>query len=234
MTPPETPPDAPIRVLLVEDHQVVAESLSALLADYPDLRVLGWVPTVAAAIDAVQRSEPDVILLDFRLPDGSGAQAAAKIRERRPRAAIVFLSADESDDAVTAAVEAGAAGYLLKSVPSDELVRAIHRAAQGEILIPAQRLAELLARRRAVARQRAEYARLTASLTPREREILGLMAEGMDNRALAHHLHIEYSTVRSHVRKVLLKLGARSQLEAVAKATESGIVPFAGSHKEPR
>ncbi|MGY1708307.1 response regulator [Geodermatophilus sp. SYSU D00758] len=234
MTTSETPLVAPIRVMLVEDHQVVAESLAALLADYPDLQVLGWVPTVAAAVEAAQRHDPDVVLVDFRLPDGSGAQAAAEIHRRRPRAAIVFLSADESDDAVTAAVEAGAAGYLLKSAPSDELVRAIHRAAEGEILIPAQRLAELLARRRAVVRRRAEYARLTASLTPREREILGLMARGMDNRALARHLHIEYSTVRSHVRKVLVKLGARSMLEAVAKATEAGIVPAPASHDESR
>ncbi|MGY1727546.1 response regulator [Geodermatophilus sp. SYSU D01062] len=234
MTVPESPPDAAIRVLLVEDHQVVAESLAALLAEYPDLDVLGWVPTVAAAVEAVQRSEPDVVLVDFRLPDGSGAQAAARIRELRPHAAVVFLSADSSDDAVTAAVEAGAAGYLLKSAPSDDLVRAIHRAADGEILIPAQRLAELLTRRRAIARQRARHTRLGASLTPREREVLGLMARGMDNRALARHLGIEYSTVRSHVHKVLLKLDARSMLEAVAKATESGIVPTPRSPGEPR
>jgi DNA-binding NarL/FixJ family response regulator len=214
-----------IRVLIVEDHQLVAEGLTALLDSYPDLQVVGWVPTVAAVSTAEERYKPDVALVDFRLPDGSGVEAAAGIHARWPQTAIVFLSADDSDDAVTAAVAAGAVGYFLKSAPSEQVALAIRRAAEGETLIPAERLARLIARRSAIARAGAEQARVRESLTPREREILGLLAEGLDNRTIAGHLHVGYSTVRSHVRKVLQKLGARSQLEAVVKATESGILP---------
>jgi DNA-binding NarL/FixJ family response regulator len=220
-----TPPRARIRVLLVEDHQLVAEGLTALLEEYPDLHVLGWAPTIAAALEIAGREQVDVGLIDFRLPDGVGADAAIGILERQPETAIVFLSADDSADAVTAAVEAGAAGYLLKSAPSEEVARAIRRAAEGETLIPARLLADLLARRRVLQRERAERAWVIESLTPREREILSLMTEGLDNRALAERLHIEYSTVRSHVRKVLQKLGVRSKLEAVVRATESGMLP---------
>lgn len=215
----------PIRVLLVEDHQVVAEGLQALLEEYDDLHVVGWAPTVAAAEAAAAAGPADVALVDFRLPDGSGADAAAAIRAHRPETAIVILSVDDSDDAMMAAVGAGASGYLLKSAPSDEVVGAIRRAAEGETLIPAQRMVELLTRERAVVRAQAEQARVRETLTPREREILSLLAAGLDNRAVADRLSIEYTTVRSHVHRVLQKLGARSQLEAVVKATELQIVP---------
>jgi DNA-binding NarL/FixJ family response regulator len=214
-----------IRVLLVEDHQVVAEGLKALLEEYPDLHVVGWAPTVEAADVLAAASPADVALVDFRLPDGSGADAAARIRTHQPATAIVILSVEETDDAMMAAVAAGAVGYLIKSAPSDEVVRAIRRAAEGETLIPAQRMMDLLTRRRVAMRQEAERARVRDMLTPRELEILHLLAEGMDNHAVAERLCIEYTTVRSHVHRLLQKLGARSKLEAVVKATELGIVP---------
>lgn len=219
------PPHRRIRVLIVEDHQLVAEGLAALLEEYEDVRLLGWVPTVAAAVQRAEREVIDVALIDFRLPDGVGADAATGILQRRPATAIVFLSADDSDDAMAAAVESGAVGYLVKSAPIEDVVQALRRAVEGETLIPAQKLAELLARRRAMRQEQAAQAAVTESLTPREREILELITQGMDNRAVAERLHIEYSTVRSHVRKVLLKMGARSKLEAVVKATECGITP---------
>lgn len=218
-------PEAPVRVLLVEDHQVVAEGLQALLEEYADLHVIGWAPTVAAAEAAAARSTTDVALVDFRLPDGSGADAAAAIRAHQPHTAIVILSVEDSDDAMMAAVGAGASGYLLKSAPSDDVVQAIRRAAEGETLIPAQRMMELLSRRRVAMRQEAERARVREALTPRELEILHLLSEGLDNHAVAERLCIEYTTVRSHVHRLLQKLGARSKLEAVVKASELGIVP---------
>jgi DNA-binding NarL/FixJ family response regulator len=115
-------------------------------------------------------------------------------------------------------VEAGAAGYLVKTAAGSEIVEAVQRAAEGEMLLPAPRLAALLARRRELAQEEDRRARLLGSLTPREREILTLMAEGLDNRRIADRLHVAYPTVRSHVRRVLQKLGARSRLEAVVKA----------------
>jgi DNA-binding NarL/FixJ family response regulator len=166
-----------------------------------------------------------VALIDYRLHGENGLAAALAIRERWPKTSIVFLSADDSDEAVSDAVEVGAVGYILKSATGDEVVDAIRRAAAGETLVPAQRLVGLLARRGAIERERAKQLQLAESLTPREREILELLAEGLDNRAIADHLYIEYSTVRSHVRKLLQKLGARTKLEAVVRATKLGVLP---------
>jgi two-component system nitrate/nitrite response regulator NarL len=197
---------------------VVAEGLVALFDGQPLLQVLAWVPSVADAVRIAERQSVDVAIVDFRLPDGTGADAAARIREYRPTAAIVFLSADDSDQAMLAAVEAGASGYLVKSAAGPEIVDAVRRAADGEMLIPAPKLAALLGRRREVAGQDDDRGRRLASLTPREMEILQLMTHGLDNREIAARLSVAYPTVRSHVRQVLNKLGARSRLEAVIKA----------------
>lgn len=217
-----------IKVMLVEDHRVVAEGLWALLAEYSDLTVVGWAASVAEAAPMAKELTPHVALVDFRLPDGTGADAATRIRAHDPSAAIVILSADTSDDALLAAVEAGATGYLLKSASGDEIAGAIRSAAEGETLIPARTLMEVLARHRESARVSAQQAERLESLTPREQEILALMSQGLDNRAVAGHLSISYATVRTHVRKILEKLEARSQLEAVAKAADLGFRP--GEH----
>jgi len=207
-------------VLIVEDHQVVAEGLAVLLDEHPDLDVVGWAATVADAERLVATEPVDVVVLDYWLPDRTGAEAVAALRVYRPDAAVVFLSADDSDDVILAALEAGASGYLVKSAGGADVAAAVRRAAEGEILMPARQLAALLTRRREQARQQAEQSRRLASLTPRERQILGLMAEGLDNREIALRLGISYATVRSHVRHLLGKLGARSKLEAVVRAVD--------------
>lgn len=216
------------KVLIVEDHRVVAEGLWALLAEYSDLTVVGWADSVAEVVPMAKELGPDVALVDFRLPDGTGADAAAAIRANDPSTAIVILSADASDSALLAAVEAGACGYLLKSASGDEIASAIRSAAEGETLIPASTLVEVLARHRENARSSAQQTERLESLTPREQEILTLMSQGLDNRAVAERLSISYATVRTHVRKILEKLEVRSQLEAVAKAADWGF-----RHVEP-
>ncbi|MDX3228308.1 response regulator transcription factor [Streptomyces sp. ME19-01-6] len=210
------------KVLIVEDHRVVAEGLWALLAEYSDLTVVGWADSVAEVVPMAKELGPDVALVDFRLPDGTGADAAAAIRAQDPSTAIVILSADASDSALLAAVEAGACGYLLKSASGDEIGAAIRSAAEGETLIPASTLVEVLARHRETVRSSAQQTERLESLTPREQEILTLMSQGLDNRAVAERLSISYATVRTHVRKILEKLEVRSQLEAVAKAADWG------------
>jgi two-component system, NarL family, response regulator DevR len=215
---------ARIRVLLAEDHRIVAEGLTSLLESYPDIEMLGWFPSVAETVEVARERTPDVAVLDFRLADGTGATAAAGIREVSPATALVFLSADASEESLIAAVEAGACGYLIKSAGADEVACAVRRAAEGEMLIPADQLAALLVRSRELAQRQRDRGRLREAFTSRELEVLALMVDGLDNRALAAQLSVSYATARTHVRNVLQKLGARSKLEAVVKATESGLI----------
>jgi DNA-binding NarL/FixJ family response regulator len=219
-----SPPDREnrIKVLLVEDHPVVAEGLSSLLQDYDDLSLLAVAGSVAEVPGIVDRLCPDVAVIDYHLPDGTGTDVADIVRARCSSVAIVFLSADESDERLIEAIEAGATSYLLKSASGEEIIGSIRAAAAGQTAIPAGTIASALAARRESARQRAERDRLLGSLTPREREILALMISGADNMAVAETLQISYATVRTHVRSILAKLGAHSQLDAVAKATQLG------------
>jgi DNA-binding NarL/FixJ family response regulator len=221
------PEHAPITVLLVEDHLLVAEGLATMLNATGDLKVVGSAPTAAEADRLAFHHQPDVVVIDSHLPDGDGADTAVRIRERQPRVAIVFLSADESEAAMIAAVRAGACAYLPKSRATRDVVEAVRRAAQGEMLIPAAQLARLLARSHEMARDDEERRRMLESLTRREQEVLALMAEGLDNRAIAAELGIGFTTVRGHVQNVLEKLDAHSKLEALACAARYGLLDAA-------
>ncbi|GAA1819963.1 response regulator transcription factor [Planosporangium flavigriseum] len=211
------------RILIVEDHQVVAEGLAALLGEHPDLEVVGIAGSVADVERWAGSAAVDVAVVDYWLPDGTGVDATAVLRRYWPEIMVLFLSADDSDESMLAALETAASGYLIKSAGGADVTAAVRRAAEGEIVVPARQLAALLARRREQAQRQAERARMIESLTPRERQILGLMAEGMDNRDIARQLGVSYTTVRSHVRHLLNKLSAHSKLEAVVKAAEWGL-----------
>jgi two-component system nitrate/nitrite response regulator NarL len=222
------PPDMQaIAVLIVEDHTLVAEGLAALLEASGDVKVVGRAPSVVDAVRMVVEVNPDVVLMDSHLPDGSGAEAAARMRRHRPRLPILFLSADGSEGAMIAAVRAGACGYLPKSQAAADVVMAVKRAADGEMLIPAAQLATLLARSHEMARDEAERRRLLDALTRREKDVLLLMAEGLDNRAIAAELAIGFTTVRGHVQNILEKLDAHSKLEALAHAARYGLLDAA-------
>ena len=213
-----------IRVMIVEDHTMVAESLERALKAEPTIEVVALAASVADALEKVDDAAPDLVLMDYRLPDGTGAQAAEAIRLVAPTATIVFVSGDSSDEAMLSAVEVGASGYLLKTQPVGELTEAVIRAAAGEMLIPAHELSRLLVSRQRRQRSETDRQQVASRLTPREREILRLMASGADNASMAEQLHVELTTVRWHVQNILEKLGAHSKLAAVAAAAEFGLV----------
>ena len=214
----------PITVLIVEDHRLMVEGLASLLGEVAELRVVGTAGSVKEAIEAAQTLRPQVVLMDFRLPDGDGPEATERIRHDHPEVAVLFLSADVSDDAMMRAIDAGACGYISKVASAEELTNAIRRAGEGEFLLPAATMSRLLARQREARKTEAAKERLSEDLTAREREVLNMMASGLDNYAIADKLGIGYGTVRSHVRGVLEKLGARSRLQAVAVARETGLI----------
>ncbi|HEY3085147.1 MAG TPA: response regulator transcription factor [Candidatus Dormibacteraeota bacterium] len=209
--------DEPARVLIVEDHRVVAEGLAALINAQADMNVVGSVGTVAECVPAAAELNPDIVLLDFRLPDGTGPDAAAAIRAIRPAAKMIFLTREDTEAARFAAVQSGASAFLHKSRAAAEVVAAIRDVARGKMLITPRTIATLLAKRRAIEAQ-------LERLTPREKEVLRLMAEGQPSRAIATQLGISYTTVRTHIRSLGNKLAVHSKLEAIVKARELGLI----------
>ncbi|MEA2682609.1 MAG: hypothetical protein QOK05_937 [Chloroflexota bacterium] len=213
-----------IRVVLVDDHPLVAAGLAAVLAGEPDIEVVGVAGTALGAVEIAGRETPDVILMDVRLPDRSGVEAAVAIRATQPEVVVVFLTSDASDEVIGGAVQAGAVGFLLKGDDPNAIAGAIRRAAVGEMLIPATVLARLLSAQRRETQGAAELATAAAKFTPREREVLSVMAEGLENADISERLFVELTTVRWHVRNILEKLGVHSRLAAVIRASELGLV----------
>jgi len=213
-----------INVLLVEDHRLMFEGLSSLLTEYSDINVLGVATTVADSIAKASLLKPDLVLMDYRLPDGDGAQASERIRSLLPDTAVLFLSADPSEASMIRAVEAGASGYVSKGASAEELVTSIRKAADGEFLLEAATMARLLEQRRQSLQTASEQRRLRSDITPREHDVLRLMARGLDNYEIAEELGIGYGTVRGHVRGLLQKLGSHTRLHAVAAARKAGLL----------
>jgi len=210
-------PNQPIRVLIVEDHQIVADGLRALLNDQKDMTVVGMVGSVGESAAKALELLPDIVLLDFRLNDGTGADAAAAIRRVAPNAKHIFLTREDSDVARFAALESGASGFIHKSRAAGEVVDAIRKVAGGGTLITPSAIAALINRRRQTDTQR-------ESLTAREKEVLRLMAEGVSSRDIASKLGISYATVRTHIRSLDAKLGVHSKVQAIVKARELALI----------
>jgi DNA-binding NarL/FixJ family response regulator len=205
------------RVLVVEDHRVVAEGLAALINHQNDMEVVGSVGTVAESAGAANELRPDVVILDYRLPDGTAPDAADAIRGVRPEVKVIFLTREDTDAARFAAVQAGASAFIHKSRAASDVVEAIRDVARGKMLITPRTIATLLSKRRSIDAQ-------LESLTPREKEVLRLMAEGLPSRSIAAELGISYTTIRTHIRSLGGKLGVHSKLEAIVKAREMGLI----------
>jgi two-component system nitrate/nitrite response regulator NarL len=221
---PGEPSTRRVQVLIVQDHPLLASAIARVLEGQPDLAVSGVSASGAAAVESVAQNKPDVVLMDFRLPDVSGPSAARTIKTAHADAAIVFHSADDSETALLDAIDAGATAYLTKDATADQIIEAVRRASAGEVLIPVELFARAIARQRAVVIKKREREQLLAEFTPRELDILHLLAEGLDTIAMSRRLGIAPHTVEWHVRHVIEKLQVHSKLQAVIAAARKGLI----------
>ena len=212
------PGPRPLTVAIVEDHAMVAEGLASALEVDPELAVVGIAGNLAEALELVRSRRPDVVLMDYRLPDGDGASGTADVKATSPETQVVMLTAMGGQDVLARAIEAGCSGFLHKTKPISDVRMALRRAGSGEALFAPDALADV------VGRLRDRGAPLGPALTARELQVLTLLAEGASTDQIAADLFLSLHTVRNHVRNILGKLGAHSKLEAVAVATREGIV----------
>ncbi|MDX5445275.1 MAG: response regulator [Zoogloeaceae bacterium] len=224
--------DSPIRIVLVDDHSLFRSGIRMLLGRDPGFEIVGEAGEASEGIKAVGRLRPDVVLLDLHMPGMCGIEAAAMIAAETPESHVLMLTVSEEGEDLLAALRAGACGYLLKNIEADALVGAIRSAAAGESVISPQMMGKLLAGvRQPPAAQAAPSPAPAADgerLTPREAEILGLIAHGKSNKEIARALDVAESTVKIHVQNLLRKLGLASRVQAAVYAVERGIGGPAG------
>ncbi|MDA1387851.1 response regulator transcription factor [Glycomyces lechevalierae] len=204
-----------IRVFLLDDHEVVRRGLCELLERDGDIEIVGEAASVAEAIRRVPASHPDVVVVDARLPDGSGVEVCRRVREADPSIAVLVLTSYEDDETLFAAIEAGAAGFLLKQVRGNDLVEAVRKVADGQSLLDARVTGAVLERLRSGPPRAPEL----DGLSEQERRLLALIGEGLTNREIAERMHLAEKTVKNYVTRVLAKLGLQRRTQAAVLAS---------------
>ena len=207
-----------IRVMLVDDHEVVRQGLKSLLERREHIDIVAEAGSVAGAVTGAARTQPDVIVMDVRLPDGTGIEACREIRAEHPAIKVLMLTSYADDEAVYGSIIAGAAGYLLKQTRARELVSAIEAVARGESLLDPNVTSAVLTRMRDLAAGR--HKDPLADLSDQERRILGLIAEGKTNREIAGIVYLSEKTVKNYVSTILSKLGMERRAQAAAFLAE--------------
>ncbi|WUD72335.1 response regulator transcription factor [Streptomyces sp. NBC_00510] len=211
---------APIRVFLVDDHEVVRRGLHDLLDAEPDIEVAGEAGTVDHALARAPALRPDVAILDVRLPDGDGIGVCRELRSRMPGLACLMLTSFDDDDALLDAIMAGAAGYVLKQIKGSDLVSAVRTVASGQSMLDPATTARLMNSLREQEQPPEPQDEALAGLTPREREILELIGEGLTNRQIGQRLFLSEKTVKNHISRMLGKLGVERRIQAAVLATQ--------------
>ncbi|MFF7214849.1 response regulator [Streptomyces sp. NPDC008238] len=211
---------APIRVFLVDDHEVVRRGLHDLLDAEPDIEVAGEAGTVDHALARAPALRPDVAILDVRLPDGDGICVCRELRSRMPGLACLMLTSFDDDDALLDAIMAGAAGYVLKQIKGSDLVSAVRTVASGQSMLDPATTARLMNSLREQEQPPEPQDEALSGLTPREREILELIGEGLTNRQIGERLFLSEKTVKNHISRMLGKLGVERRIQAAVLATE--------------
>ncbi len=213
----------PLRVLLVDDHEVVRSGVRALLQATDDIIVTAEAGTVREAVDEADRARPDVVVMDVRLADGSGIEATREIRARHPKTAVIMLTSFADDEALFASIMAGAAGYVLKQVKGGELVRAIRTVGKGESMLDPAVTSAVLDRLRKGKHLMADEK--LARLSPQEERILNGIADGKTNREIGEELNLAEKTVKNYVSSILSKLEVARRAEAAVYLTRHTTTP---------
>jgi DNA-binding NarL/FixJ family response regulator len=211
------------RVLIADDDDLMRAGLVELLSGEPSIEIAGQARTGREAIERARRLRPDVVLMDVRMPDLDGIAATAELARAQPEVRVLVLTTFEQDDYIFGALRAGASGFLLKRTPPEELVAAVQTVAAGDSLLSpsvTRRVIDRMAQQPAP--DLSNQSKL-AELTPREREVMQLVAGGLSNPEIAAELVVEDATVRSHIRRILMKLGLRDRVQIVIFAYENGI-----------
>ncbi len=222
----------PIRVFLLDDHEVVRRGVHDLLDAEPDIDVVGEAGSVDQGLARGPALRPDVAILDVRLPDGDGITVCRELRARMPRLACLILTSFDDDDALMDAVMAGAAGYVLKQIKGSDLISAVRTVAAGESMLDPATTARLMSSLRGDGMGEDKDPRLSG-LSPREREILALIGEGLTNRQIGERLFLSEKTIKNHISRLLAKLGVERRVQAAVLATRP-TPPRTGGHPDGR
>jgi two-component system, NarL family, response regulator DegU len=223
----------PTRLAIVDDHQLTRESLQNMLLDETDIEVVGEAANGRQALLLCSRLRPDLILMDVRMPEMDGLAATKEVKERYPETSVMMLTMHENPDYLLEALKAGAAGYILKDAPQEDIVEAVRRVRSGESPLDPELAARILRRSASEGEMRRGTigphgrSRDFESLTPRELEVLGLMKLGRTNRQIAADLVISLGTSKNHVEHIIAKLGVSARTQAVVRALEVGILEIA-------
>ncbi|HET8779038.1 MAG TPA: response regulator transcription factor [Agromyces sp.] len=209
-----------IRVLVADDHPIVRAGIAGLLSAADDIEVVGEASDGVAAVRLAAEKEPDLVLMDLRMPGLDGAEATARILADRPRAKVLILTTYETDEHILGAIEAGASGYLLKAAPEEEILAGVRSVVAGETVLAPSIAAKLVSR----VRQGTGGGPETPSLSPRELEVLRLVADGRSNPEIARDLFIGEATVKTHLLHVFEKLEVGDRTRAVTRAMELGLL----------
>ncbi|MDX2760255.1 response regulator transcription factor [Streptomyces sp. ME08-AFT2] len=213
-------PDNPIRVFLLDDHEVVRRGVHDLLNDEPDITVIGEAANVEQALVRVPALRPQVAVLDVRLPDGDGVTVCRELRSQMPELACLMLTSFDDEEALLDSIMAGASGYVLKQIQGSDLVSAVRTVAAGQSLLDPSATTRLMARLRQD-QQTEEEPDALPGLTTREREILALIGEGLTNRQIGQRLYLAEKTVKNHISRLLAKLGVERRIQAAVIATQA-------------
>jgi DNA-binding NarL/FixJ family response regulator len=209
-----------IRVLIADDHPVVREGISAMLARQDDMEVVGDAVDGADAVKKARATRPDVVLMDLQMPVMDGVEAMKRIAEQQPSVRFIVLTTYDNDEHIFRGIEAGARAYLLKDSPREELFKAIRAVHKGDSLIQPSVASKVLDRFAVLSRQ----SQGPELLSGRELEVLRLMATGASNRSIATELYISESTVKTHIQSIFQKLGVNDRTEAVTHALQKGMI----------